>query len=64
MKASRLVEEGYREGDPSLTKREKIQDVKNYGEKTKNQADHTCLKLRVSGKVQSSGPDAGSASFV
>jgi hypothetical protein len=35
----------------------------NYGEKTKNQADNTGLKFWLSGKMQSSGLDAGSASL-
>jgi hypothetical protein len=34
-----------------------------YGEKTKNQVDDTGVKFWLSGKMQSSGPDAGSASF-
>jgi len=33
-----------------------------YGEKAKNQADDAGVKFWVSGKMQSSGPDAGSAS--
>jgi len=33
-----------------------------YGEKAKNQADGAGVKFWVSGKMQSSGPDAGSAS--
>jgi len=37
--------------------------VKNYGEKTKNQADDTGFKFWLSGKMQSSGLDAGSASL-
>jgi len=36
--------------------------VKNYGEKTKNQVDDAGVKFWVSGKMQSSGLDAGSAS--
>ena len=34
-----------------------------YGEETKNKVDDAGFEFWVSGKMQSSGPDAGSASF-